>query len=49
MPDYYGKRITVADTSGDPTSWKEAMAYTDKEKWVDAMENKMESLHTNEI
>ena len=24
MPDYYGNRVTVADTSGhgDPTSWK---------------------------
>ena len=28
VPDYYGNRVTVADTSGDPKSWKEAMAST---------------------
>ena len=49
MPDYYGNRVTVADTSGDPTSWKEVMASTDKIKWVNAMEKEMESLHTNEV
>ena len=49
MPDYYGNRVTVADTSGDPKSWKEAMASTDKEKWVVAMEKEMESLHANEV
>ena len=25
MPDYYGNRVTVADTSGDPKSCKEAI------------------------
>ena len=49
MPDYYGNRVTVADTSGDPTSWKEVMASTDKAKWVNAMEKEMESLHANEV
>ena len=49
MPDYYGNRVTVADTSADPKSWKEAMASTDKEKWVVAMEKEMESLHANEV
>ena len=49
MPDYYGNRVTVADTSGDPTSWKEVMASTDKAKWIIAMEKEMESLHANEV
>ena len=49
MPDYYGNRVTVADTSGDPKSWKEAMTSTDKDKWVVAMEKEMESLHANEV
>ena len=49
MPDYYGNRVTVADTSGDPKTWKEVMASTDKEKWEVAMEKEMESLHANEV
>ena len=49
MPDYYGNRVTVADTSGDPTSWKEVMASQEKAKWVNAMEKQMEYLHTNEV
>ena len=49
MPDYYGNRVTVVDTSGDPTSWKEVMASPDKAKWVNAMEKEMESLRTNEV
>ena len=48
-PDYYGVRVTVADTSGDPTSLKEALASSDKTKWVNAMEKEMESLHVNEV
>ena len=49
MPDYYGNRVTVADTSGDPTSWKEVMASTDKAKLVNVTEKEIESLHTNEV
>ena len=49
MPHYYGNRVTVADTSRDPTFWKEVMASQDKVKWVNAMEKEMESLHTNEV
>ena len=49
MPNCYGNRVTVADASGDPTAWKEVMASTDKEKWIDAMEKEMESLYTNEV
>ena len=50
MPDYYGKSYTVADTSGDPKSWKEAaITSTDNEKWKIAMEKEMESLHANEV
>ena len=49
MPDCYGNRVTVADTSGDPTSWKEVMASPEKAKWVNAIEKEMESLHTNEV
>ena len=49
MPDYYGIRVTVADTSGDPTSPKEVLANSDKTKWVNAMEKEMESLHVNEV
>ena len=48
MPDYYGNRATLADASGDPTSWKEATTSTDKTKWVDAMEE-VESLHVNKV
>ena len=50
MPDYYGNRVTVADTSGDPKSWKEAaITSTDNEKWKIAMEKEMESLQANEV
>ena len=49
MPDYYGNRVTIVDTSEDPTFWKEVMASTDKAKWVNAMEKEMEFLHTNEV
>ena len=48
-PDYYGVRVTVADTSGDPTSLKEVLANSDKTKWVNAMEKEMESLRVNEV
>ena len=37
-PDFYGYRVTVADTSGDPTSIKEALASPDKAHWTKAME-----------
>ena len=50
MPDYYGNRVTVADTFGDPKPWKEAaVTSTDNEKWKIAMEKEMESLHANEV
>ena len=49
IPDYYGNRVTVPDTSGDPKSWKEAMTSADNEKWEIAMEKEMESLHANEV
>ena len=48
-PDYYEPRITVADTGGDPISLKEALASSNKTKWVDAMEKEIESLHVNEV
>ena len=49
MPDYYGNIVTVADTSGDPKSWKEAITSTDNENWEIAMEKEMESLYANEV
>ena len=49
MSDYYGNRVIVADTSGDPTSWEEVMASPDKAKWVNEIEKEMESLHINEV
>ena len=49
QPDFYGYRVTVADTSGDLTSVKEAMASSDKAHWTNAMEKEMESLQTNKV
>ena len=50
-PDYYGVRLTVADTctSGDPTCLKEALASSNQTKWAAAMEEEIESLHANEV
>ena len=48
-PDFYGYRVTVADTSGDPTSIKEALTSPDKAHWTNAMEKEMESLQTNKV
>ena len=45
MPNYYGNRVTVVDTSGDPKSWKEAISSADNETWEIAMKKEMRSFH----
>jgi len=49
-PDYYREQANLAnDQMMEPTTVEEALASTDKEKWLDAMEKEMESLHGNDV
>ena len=49
-PDYYREQANLANGQlMEPTTVEEALASTDKEKWLDAMEKEMESLHGNEV
>ena len=48
--DFYGARVNIAsEVVNEPASMTEALASPDKEKWIDAMEMEMESLHKNEV
>lgn len=49
-PDYYREQANLANGQlMEPTTVEEALASTDKEKWLDAMEKEMESLHGNDV
>ena len=49
-PNRYGEWTTIADTeSKEPTTVAEALARQDKEKWLNAMNEEMESLHANDV
>ena len=49
-PNRYGEWTTVADAeSKEPTTVAEALARQDKEKWLNAMNDEMESLHANDV
>ena len=39
----------VSEVLNEPTSMTEALASPDKVKWKEAMENKIESLHKNDV
>lgn len=45
-PDYYGYGVSVADTSDEPATLKEAMT---RSEWVDAMDKEMMSLRENNV
>ena len=49
QPDFYGERATDAKFSEDPTTLQDALASTDKNEWVKAMERELESLHENQV
>ena len=49
---YRGFEANVADldaNDGDPVSYKDAMVDTDKDKWLDTMNQEIESIHSNSV
>ena len=49
-PDYYGDRVSLAcSKSPEPLSLQEALASSDKKKWMCAMENEMKSLNEKDV
>ena len=49
-PNRYGEWTTIADTeSKEPTTVAEALARQDKEKWLHAMNDEVDSLHANDV
>ena len=50
MPRRYETNVIVSDTNDDdPTSFKEAMISSDKDKWQEAMNQEMESMDSNYV
>ena len=47
--DFYGERVTIAETSSDPTSFQNALDREDKSQWINAMDKKLGSLSANEV
>ena len=48
--DYYREKANIASNQLiEPTTVEEALASTDKDKWLDAVEKEMESLHGNDV
>ena len=49
-PNRYGEWTTIADAEPkEPTTLAEAVAGQDKEKWLNAMNDEMESLYANDV
>ena len=48
-PDRLGEWVQIVHTKPQPSSVREAMSGPDKEKWLDAMEMEMDSLHGNQV
>ena len=52
-PERYGFLVTSENdliVHGDePTSYQEAMASTDSERWLDAMKSEMQSMYDNQV
>jgi len=49
-PDRYGEWTTVADDQQkEPKTVAEALARLDRDKWLNAMNEEMESLHENDV
>jgi len=49
-PARYGEWTTIADIeSKEPTTVAEAVARQGKEKWLNAMNDEMDSLHANDV
>ena len=49
-PDFYSARVNIAsEVLNEPTSMTEALASPERAKWMDAMDNEMNSLHMNDV
>ena len=48
-PDRYGEWVYVADNTCDPKSVDEAVSSNNKEKWMEAMKNEIDSLKGNDV
>ena len=48
-PDVYEERVTIAETSSNPTSFQNALDREDKSQWINAMGKKLGSLSANEV
>ena len=49
FPDYYGVRIYSNLSQTDPNTVKEVLSTPEKDRWLDAMENEMNSLEHNDV
>ena len=50
QPDYYGVRVyTAAESKKEPQTVQEALSSSEKEKWEDAMQKEMHSIHSNDV
>ncbi|KAK4325723.1 hypothetical protein Pmani_003666 [Petrolisthes manimaculis] len=48
-PDMYGEWVSVGHNTSDPTSVSEALLSDDKEHWMDAMKQEMNSIQENDV
>ena len=50
LPECYEANIVVPDTNDeDPSTYKDAMMETNKEKWCEAMNQEIESMYFNSV
>ena len=48
-PTYYGEWVNVAKECEEPSNFKDAVAGSEKDQWMEAMTNEIESLRENDV
>ena len=48
-PDFYGDRVTIAEKGNDPISFKDVLDSENKDQWVKAMNDEIESLKAHGV